>query len=190
MPKINAPSVAEHRAQQWEALIGEATRILLADGPAAVTPRAVGAAVGLARSSVYEYFPSSGDLLAEVAVRAIAEWSAELAGAIAPADPGWPRLEAYVRSTLAMVASGKHEIANRLEGVSFTDSQVQRFMEHHDALSSPLPAILVELGAPNAELSSALVQGIVDAAVTRISLGAEAGAVGDAVLTLLKRGVA
>src|SRR5690554_3928394 len=111
MPKISAPSVVEHRAQQRAALITEATQILLRDGAAAVTPAAVGRAVGLARSSVYEYFPSTGDLLAEVALLAITEWSRELAAQIAPAGAGWPRLEAYVRASLDMVAEGKHEIA-------------------------------------------------------------------------------
>lgn len=190
MPKITAPSVAEHRNQQREALIREATRILLSEGHAAVTPRAVGSAVGLARSSVYEYFPSSGDLLAEVAIRAILEWSAELRAAMEPAAPGWPRLEAYVRSTLSMVAGGKHEIADRLEAVAFTEAQVGRFMEHHDALSSPLPAILTELGADNPQLAAALIQGMVDAAVKRLSQGDAVDFVADAVLTALRRGFA
>lgn len=190
MPKITAPSIAEHRNQQREALIREATRILLSEGPAAVTPRAVGSAVGLARSSVYEYFPSSGDLLAEVAVRAILEWSAELRSAIEPAGPGWPRLKAYVRSTLLMVKQGKHEIADRLEGVTFSDEQVQRFMEHHDALSSPLPGIMAELGVEGPELAGALAQGMVDAAVKRIGRGEDLDVVMGAVLTALRGGFA
>ncbi|MBF0673542.1 MAG: TetR family transcriptional regulator [Salinibacterium sp.] len=190
MPKITAPSVAEHRNQQREALIREATRILLSEGPAAVTPRAVGSAVGLARSSVYEYFPSSGELLAEVAIRAILEWSTELTSAIEPAAPGWPRLEAYVRSTLLMVKEGKHEIADRLEGVSFSDEQVERFMGHHDALSSPLPGIMAELGVHRPDLAGALAQGMVDAAVKRIAQGEDVEVVTDAVLDSLRHGFA
>jgi len=190
MPKITAPSVAEHRNQQREALIREATRILLSEGPTAVTPRAVGSAVGLARSSVYEYFPSSGDLLAEVAIRAILEWSTELSSAIEPAAPGWPRLEAYVRSTLLMVKEGKHEIADRLEGVSFSEEQVQRFMGHHDALSSPLPDIMAELEVQRPELAGALAQGMVDAAVKRIAQGEDVEVVTDAVLDSLRHGFA
>lgn len=189
MPRISAPSVAEHRAIQREALISEATQILLADGTSAVTPAAVGKAVGLARSSVYEYFPSSGDLLAEVAVRAIIDWTSELGEAINPVEPGWPRLEAYVRASLTMVAEGKHEIANRLEGFAFTSSQVQRFMEHHDEISSPLPTILAEIGTAAPALDSTLVQGIVDAGAKRISQGSDATVVSERVLGMLRRGV-
>lgn len=189
MPKISAPSVAEHRALQREALINEATQILLTDGTAAVTPAAVGKAVGLARSSVYEYFPSSGDLLAEVAVRAIVDWTSELGDAIGPVSPGWPRLEAYVRASLSMVAEGKHEIANRLEGFAFTPSQVQRFMERHDEISSPLPAILAEIGSAAPALDSSLVQGMVDAAAKRINQGSDAAIVSERVLAMLHRGL-
>lgn len=179
----------EHRAIQREALIKEATRLLLADGTAAVTPAAVGKAVGLARSSVYEYFPSSGDLLAEVAVRAIIDWTSELGDAIGPAEPGWPRLEAYVRASLSMVAEGKHEIANRLEGFAFTPSQVQRFMERHDEISSPLPGILAEIGTAQPALDSSLVQGIVDAGAKGISHGQDVTVVSDRVLAMLRRGI-
>ena len=54
MPKISAPTVVEHRALQREALVREATAILLGDGAASVTPASVAKAVGLARSSIYE----------------------------------------------------------------------------------------------------------------------------------------
>ena len=66
MPKINASTVAEHRAHQREALIGAAIDILVNEGATAVTPAAVGARAGLARSSVYQYFDSSAALLATI----------------------------------------------------------------------------------------------------------------------------
>ncbi|GAA2447836.1 hypothetical protein [Streptomyces macrosporus] len=46
MPKIDASTVAGHRAQRREALIGAAIDILVNEG-AAVTPAAVGARAGL-----------------------------------------------------------------------------------------------------------------------------------------------
>lgn len=189
MPKISASSVAEHRARQREAIVAEAAQILLRDGAGAVTPGAVGRAVGLARSSVYEYFPSAGDLLAEVAVRAIIDWSQQLSATIGTAELGWPRLEAYVRTSLRMVAEGRHEIADRLDGFAFTEAQSRWFMEHHDEISSPLPDIIGELGAEHPSLTAGLVQGVVDAAARRITAGEPQALVSDAAVKLLRRGI-
>ncbi|MFE2631596.1 TetR/AcrR family transcriptional regulator, partial [Streptomyces sp. NPDC059374] len=71
MPKINASSVAEHRAQQREALIGAAIDILVHEGATAVTPAAVGARAGLARSRGYQYFDTAAALQAPVTEEAV-----------------------------------------------------------------------------------------------------------------------
>ena len=58
MPRISAPTVAQHRMRQRDALLHAATELLVSGGLSAVTPAAVGAAAGLARPSVYQYFSS------------------------------------------------------------------------------------------------------------------------------------
>lgn len=179
----------EHRIRQREAIVREAESILLAEGAASVTPAAIGRAVGLARSSVYEYFPSTGDLLAEVARRAITEWSVELGAQIEPAGRGWPRLETYVRASLDLVQQGKHEIADRLAGFDFTPPQMQHFMAQHDLLSSPLPEILGDLAVTDIRLTGGLVQGLVDAASRHVRAGADSGDVTARVMALLRGGL-
>src|ERR1044071_5681440 len=74
MPRIDAPTVAEHRANQERALLDAARAVLLAHGPQAVTPATVGAAAGLARSSVYKYFRSGDEILSRIVADALAEW--------------------------------------------------------------------------------------------------------------------
>ena len=64
MPQIDAPTVAEHRAQQREALLDAAEAILLDAGHGALTFRALGERTGLARNSIYRYFGSRDDLIA------------------------------------------------------------------------------------------------------------------------------
>lgn len=51
MPKISAPTVAEHRVRQRGALLRAAIELLVDGGVSAVTPAAVSAAAGLARPS-------------------------------------------------------------------------------------------------------------------------------------------
>lgn len=189
MPKITAATVAEHRDRQHAALVQEAERILLADGASGVTPASIGQAVGLARSSVYEYFASTGDLLAEVAHRAIAHWSAELEAALARADAGWPRLEVYICTSLRMVQEGKHDIADRLEGFNFTAAQRQTFMEPHDRLASPLLGIMDEIGVGDPTLTATLTQGLVDAAARHVRSGGDADDTSARVMALLRVGL-
>lgn len=189
MPKITAPSVAQHRERQRAALVQQAESILLNEGASAVTAASVGKAVGLARSSVYEYFPSAGDLLAEVARQSIQQWSEELNVTIAPTPAGWPQLDAYVRATLRMVEEGKHEIADRLNGVDFTEEQRRRFMEPHDRLASPLPGVMQDIGVDDPELAAALVQGVVDAAIRRVGRNGDADGACTSIMALLRSGL-
>ena len=49
MPRITAPTLAEHQARQRDALVEAAVAILATEGVAAATPAAVGARAGLAR---------------------------------------------------------------------------------------------------------------------------------------------
>lgn len=94
MPKINASTIAGHRAQQREALIGAAIDILVNEGAAAVTPATVGTRAGLARSSVYQYFDSSAALLATITEEAFRRSNEALNRAMAAANGPVERVEA------------------------------------------------------------------------------------------------
>ena len=107
MPKIDAPTVAEHRANQERALLDAARELLLASGRAAITPAAVGAAAGLARSSVYKYFSSGEEILTRIAAEAFADWGARVSDAVGRAADADGRVDTYVRTTLEL-ALGAH----------------------------------------------------------------------------------
>ena len=64
MPRIDAPTVAEHSAQRRAAIVDAAVDLLGREGITGVTPAAVASAAGLARSSVYQYFASTDALVA------------------------------------------------------------------------------------------------------------------------------
>jgi len=185
MPKISAPTVAAHREQQRAALVNAAKVELLENGLAAVTPAAVGKRAGLARSSVYEYFPSASDLLAEVAQRAFEEWADEMDASLASTAPGVERLAAYVRHTLRMVAEGKHDIAEAMSGATFSDAHSQRFMQLHRELMRPLREAVREMGLSEPELRVELIQGVVDAATRQAAAGKDVRAVSDYAIAMV-----
>lgn len=146
--------------------------MLLESGLAGVTPAAIGKRAGLARSSFYEYFPSATDLLTEIAVKAFDEWAAELNDLVSAATPGRAQLETYVRSTVQMVADGKHRVADAMNGAGFSEEQSARFEELHIQLTTPLRRIVRDLALDEPRIHGELIQGIVDAAVKLVNRGA------------------
>ncbi len=189
VPKITAPTVAEHRVAQRGALIAAAEQIIAEGGVTDISPRSVSERAGLARSSFYEYFPSKDDLLASVAMQAFEEWAAELRAAMAAAAPGRARLRAYVEATLRMTADGKHTLATGLQQTDLSPTSFEAIMAMHDTLATPLRALLEELRIPDASAQAVLVQGIVNAGMQLVGHGVKAEDVADSVTSILDRGL-
>jgi AcrR family transcriptional regulator len=189
MPKISAPTVAEHREAQRRALLGAAEEIIRESGVAAVNPRTVGERAGLARSSFYEYFPSRDDLLAAVAVQAFDAWATEVDAAVAAAPPGRPRIHAYVEATLRMTADGKHSLATGLRDADLSPTSYDAIMAMHDSLAGPLRILLEELGAPEPARQADLVQGMIGAGVQLVGHGADPAEIAGSITALLDNGL-
>ena len=189
MPRITAPSVVEHRAQQRSALLGAARSLLLEHGLAAVTPSAVATRAGLARSSFYEYFPSVLTLLTEVAADDARAWAHELGEKVAAASSHEDRLAVYIRAAIVMVAEGKHAIADALGGVVYPPELRVGIDELHVELAAPLRAALGELELSHPQLQAALIHGVIESAMKRVSAGDDATTVADVAIDLVLRGL-
>src|SRR4051794_31075301 len=162
MPQIDAPTVAEHRAQQREALLDAAEAILLEDGHAALSFRALGERTGLARNSIYRYFSSRDDLIAALCERDMPRWLDELDAAMAAADGPDARVAAFVSTQLRLVAHGSHRMAQLLGDAPLGPAVRARI----NALAYRPAALLErELGAEDPKLVAQLVQGVVNAGV-------------------------
>ena len=165
MPQIDAPTVAEHRAQQREALLDAAEAILLEDGHAALSFRALGERTGLARNSIYRYFSSRDDLIAALCERDMPRWLSDLRAAMDAAPDGDGRIEAFVSTQLRLVVAGAHRLAQLLGDAPLGPAVRARI----NALAYRPAALLVDelklKGDPDAELAAQLVQGVVNAGV-------------------------
>lgn len=171
MPKITAPTVAEHRSRRREALIDAATDELLSGGIDAVTLARVGQRIGLARSSVYEYFSSATDLLAEIALVSLAQWSGEIERSIAGSPEPAARIDGYIATSLRLVAEGKHDVADALGSMKLPDYHRREVIEIHSSLLAPLRSAVAELGVEQPEILVDLIQGVVEAGSRRVSRG-------------------
>ena len=108
MPKIDAPTVAEHRAQVQARLI-DAAESILREGPSQpLTAAAVSAQAGIARNSIYRYVDSVDDLRELVVRRYLPDWleavDAEMAEAVSPGD----QIVTWVEANLQQAADTGH----------------------------------------------------------------------------------
>lgn len=147
MPRIGAPSVAEHRMAQHRALVEE-TRSLMAETGELPSMGRISARVGLARSSVYQYFDSIDDLYLAVLNDVLPEWTASVHSRVAAARKPGERAWAYVEANVLMFAGPDHGLALALSKLTPFKGVVPAFREFHAQLQLPLQQALSELGEP------------------------------------------
>ena len=191
MPKIRAATLAEHRRLQRDALLEAARALLSEGGMEALTFPALAARTGLARSSVYEYFRSRAAVVEELCAVDFPAWSAEIVDAVALADTPAGRVEAYVRAQLALAGDPRHRALAAISAGELDDAARERIRASHGQFVALVVSALAELGHARPGLTASLVQGIVQAAVKRLELGAaeDPGVITEATVALVLRGV-
>ncbi|MFM1723230.1 MULTISPECIES: TetR/AcrR family transcriptional regulator [Rhodococcus] len=171
MPRINAPTVGEHRAAQQRALL-DAAREVLAEGATDIPSFGeVAARAGLARSSMYQYFKSRQHLLEALIEDAFPRWSARVAEAMAEVDGPDRRVLAYIDANLVLVAEGEHAIATALTQLAPGPEIDARSRALHEDLYTPLADALRELGAEDVAGMSELINAVLHAATRQVERG-------------------
>ncbi|WP_030915521.1 TetR/AcrR family transcriptional regulator [Streptosporangium amethystogenes] len=175
MPRISAATVADHRANQHAALLEAAREILAAQGVHALTPAAVGARIGLARSSVYRYFSSTADILAQLTEEGFPRWAGRLRATMAETPPNGPaasldeRLRAYGRVALEFVGSTDYALVPAAQTLGLPTECLARLEELHGSLLEPLGDVLREAGHDHPALRAELAWGVLRAGTRRLA---------------------
>ncbi|MFB6988790.1 TetR/AcrR family transcriptional regulator [Streptomyces sp. NPDC056178] len=177
MPRIRAATVVEHHAQQRLALVRAARELLEGGDAEDVTFTAVARATGLARNSLYKYFPGRPELLAAVVEDAMPRWTDAIRAGMSAAGTPEEKIAAYVSSQLELVRSGEHRIAQALAGVRDATVVRESAVRAHRELLTPLIDALTDLGEEDPRRTALLLQGIVNAATTAIESGDDHAAV-------------
>lgn len=173
MPRIDAPTVAEHRAARERALLDAARTLLTADPDRVPTLAEVGEVAGLSRSSVYQYFASRDDLLAAVVRDSFPRWQQKLDAAVSAADGPRARVLAFLRVNLDLVADGDHAVARALSAIAPTEEVQRRAAEFHERLLTPVESALTELGAADVGTTVELVGALVLSAAREVERGGD-----------------
>lgn len=185
MPKIEAKTVAEHRAMRERDMLAAAAEILHEGGPSALNPSAVARRAGMSRTAVYHYYPTSADLLMGALDFLMDAAVATLESAIEEAgDSPMEQIEAYVRASLG--AARSHYCTNSVDSGAIGEDHRERLAAWHERLLAPLCRIAEGCKAPNAELAARLVQGMIDGAIQAIAHGEDETEVLETTLLLLR----
>ncbi len=157
---------------QRAALLDAARSLLSEGGTEALTFPALAERTGLARSSVYEYFRSRAAVVEELCEADFPVWAAEVEAAMAQADGPEGKIEAYVRKQLELVRDRRHRAVVAISASELDAGAREKIRAAHGGLIAMIVEALADLGHAEPRLTAMLLQGVVDAAVRRIELGA------------------
>ncbi|MEU7059669.1 helix-turn-helix domain-containing protein [Streptomyces sp. NPDC046197] len=183
--------MAEHRSMRRAALLDAARSLLAEGGTEALTFPALAERTGLARSSVYEYFPSRAAVVEELCRVDFPVWAAEVSAAMERAQGPQAKIEAYVRVQLALVGDRRHRAVVAISASELDAAAREKIRAAHGGLVAMIVEALADMGHARPRLAAVLLQGVVDAAVRRIELGAaeDPAEVTDAAVAMALRGV-
>ncbi len=187
MPRIAAPTLAEHREQRRDALVEAAASVMRESG--SVTMAAVAERTGLSRSAVYEYYRSAADLIADVVVDELTAWIDHLAVAVQDIDDPRERLQTWIRSSLAYVADGRHALVRAAGDATLPPVRRAQVQALHRELAAPVHTALVDLGVADADRIGSYVWGVVESATRHIEAGRPADDEVDAAIAFALAGV-
>ncbi len=188
MPKIDAPTIAEHREARRDALLVAAAN-LMQQGKT-FTVAQVAQEVGLSRSAVYEYYNSAADLIADVLVDEMAMWVDEITPAVNSVSDPNERIEAWVRGVLDYVAEGRHALLKAAGAVDLPEARRAQVQSMHRELIAPLYEALSEIEVTDVRQMSSFIWGVLDAAINRVeSHGFDYRSEGDSVIAFIRAGI-
>jgi AcrR family transcriptional regulator len=188
MPRIEAPTLAEHHAQRRAAIVAAAVDLLGREGIGAVTPAAVASGSGLARSSLYQYFPSTAALVAAAVEESFTRTRILIERGQSRAATPAERVLAWVDSALTAAVEG-HDPTRMHSAAELPEECRAAVAALHLELTTPLVGALDELGNASPEAVAELVGGAVAAAAGQVARGASVRTVRHRVRTFVLNAV-
>jgi len=174
MPRISTESLAQHRDWRRNQLIEAAAAIALESGGDSITVAAVAQRAGLSRTSVYEYFASSSDLIADLIIEELHSFALTLGEAVAGINDPAEAIEGWISASLDYVADGRHLLAKALNAADLPQERSAAIGAAHRGLLAPLTQNLQALGVKDIHQALSLIQAATDVATKRIESGNDA----------------
>ena len=168
MPKISAPSLVQQRQWRRSELLDAAASLALESGATAITVSAVAARAGLSRTSFYEYFASSSDIVAELITDELKSFSHFLEEKVANASDPDSAITSWIEGSLEYVADGRHLLAKALSALEMSGERSQAIAHAHRKMLAPLSTPLRAMGIADITQALMLIHATTDSATRRI----------------------
>jgi len=172
-PKIQAATVVEQRQMRQRQLIDAALAIALESGAANITVAAVAKRAGLARSSMYEYFSSSADLIADLVIEELALYQKRLAQAVKGTEDPYQHIELWIAEALQYVVDGRHMLIKSLNAAAIPEFRRDEISQGHRNLMTTISAPLQDIGLTDIRGAMSYLQNTIEAASVRIESGSD-----------------
>ena len=171
MPKISAPTLVEQRAWRRSQLLDAASAIALENGPTSITVSSVAARAGLSRTSFYDYFSSSSEIVAELITDELNFFTHYLNEKVAGVSAPEEAITAWIEGSLEYVADGRHLLARALSTIELSVERSSQIGIAHRKMLAPLSTPLTQLGIRDVRQALALIHATTESATRRIEAG-------------------
>lgn len=172
-PKIQARTILEQRKMRQSQIIDAALSIALKDGASSITVAAVAKKAGIARSSVYEYFSSSADLVADLVMEELSIYQELLMTAVKDVQDPYRYIELWIAEALEYVIDGRHLLVKSLNSAAIPEFRRGEIAQGHRNLMASIAAPLEQMGLEDIRGAMSYLQNTIDVAATRIESGHE-----------------
>jgi AcrR family transcriptional regulator len=173
VPRIDAPTLAEHRRHVHADLVAATERIMRSGD--LVTASAVSASAGIARNSIYRYVDSVDDLRVLVIDRYLPAWMTAVEQAMAAATTPGERVVAWVGTNLTQAHAAGHgwlmETMRSNPSSALAQEQVEKA---HVAMRETLGAAWLELLGGDMQrtvIAASLTMGILEGGFRQLHAG-------------------
>lgn len=170
-PKIQEATIVEQRKMRQRQLMDAALSLAIEGGVDSVTVSAVAKKAGLSRSSIYEYFSSSADLIADLIMEEMAHYNQSLLKAVGDVADPYLYIELWIAQALQYVVDGRHLLIKSLNSVSTPNFRKSDIALGHKKLMATITKPLTGIGLDDLALGLAYLQNTIDAASVRIESG-------------------
>jgi AcrR family transcriptional regulator len=170
-PRIQEATIAEQRKMRQRQLMDAALSLAIEGGIDSVTVSAVAKKAGLSRSSIYEYFSSSADLIADLIMEEMAYYNQRLLKAVNEVEDPYKYIELWIAEALQYVVDGRHLLVKSLNSVSTPNFRKSDIAQGHKQLMATITKPLSNIGLDDLALGLTYLQNTIDAASVRIESG-------------------
>ncbi|MFM6962756.1 MAG: TetR/AcrR family transcriptional regulator [Micrococcales bacterium] len=161
------------RDSKVDLIVSSTTTLIMENGLEAVSMTAIADRSGLSRPAVYQYFPSTQHVLAEVLVNELADFSNELDAHLMAFDDALERVRIWLHFSLTYMSSERHRIIRQVSTEGFPDETRGLLRAMHGHVMTSLISPLTTLGVADATSVAHLLYASVAKAAERIDAGAE-----------------